>query len=51
MMEEICGSIIGIIGALCLFWCGYEVGKVKGLLEAEKMLDETIERAEKRTCR
>lgn len=47
MMETIIGTATGIIGVISIFWCGYEVGKFRGLSKAEKMLDEAIKRAVK----
>ena len=44
MMETIIGITVGILGVISIFWCGYEVGKYKGLLKAEKMFDEMIKR-------
>lgn len=44
MMETIIGTAIGILGVISIFWCGYEVGKLSGLLKAEKMFDEAIKR-------
>ena len=44
MTETIMGIIIGIFGVVSVFWLGYEVGKCRGLLKAEKMFDEAIKR-------
>jgi hypothetical protein len=44
MMETIIGTVTGILGVISIFWCGYEVGKFRGLSKAEKMLDEAINR-------
>jgi len=48
MTDAIMGTILGIVGVVSVFWCGYEVGKCRGLLKAEKMFDEAIERVMKR---
>ena len=45
MMEMIIGNIIAIIVVISIFWFGYEVGKFKGLLKAEKMFNEAIDKA------
>ena len=44
MTETIMGIIIGILGVVSVFWFGYEIGKLRGLLKAEKMFDEAIKR-------
>lgn len=44
MTETIVGIITGIFGVVSIFFFGYEVGKCRGLLKAEKMFDEAIKR-------
>ena len=44
MME----TATGILGIISIFWCGYEVGKFRGLSKAEKMFDEAMNRMNRR---
>ena len=48
MMEEIIGYIVGVVGAISIFACGYMFGKMAGLHKAEKMFDKAIDEAVKR---
>jgi len=44
MIATIIGYVIGILGAIGIFWGGYEVGKIMGMRKAETLFDEAVEK-------